>query len=82
MWEKGYLCDSLFKLKVMTNVSTSWYKLYFFYLYGNLCHERLGHINYDTLWKLISFELLLKFDINSNHKCEVCVESKLTITPF
>ena len=40
-------------------------------------HGRLGHVNYNTLRRLINMECLLKFKIYPNHKCEICVESKL-----
>ena len=43
---------------------------------------RLGHVNYDTLCRLINMECLPKFQIDPNHKCEIFVESKLTRTSF
>ena len=48
----------------------------------NVWHGRLGHVNYDKLRRLINMECLPKFQIYSNHKCEICVESKLTRTSF
>ena len=49
---------------------------------SNLWHGRLGHVNYGYLHRLINMECLPKFDIDSNHKCEICVEAKLSKTPF
>ena len=49
---------------------------------SNVWHGRLGHVNYDTLRRLINMECLPKFQIYPNHKCEICVESKLTRTSF
>ena len=44
---------------------------------SNIWHDRLGHVNFNTLRKLMNLELLPKFKIDANHKCEICVESKL-----
>ena len=49
---------------------------------SNVWHGRLGHVNYDTLRILINMEYLPKFKIDQNHKCDICVESKLTRTSF
>lgn len=32
--------------------------------------------------RLVNLELFPKFHIDSDHKCETCVESKLTRSPF
>ena len=50
--------------------------------FSNIWHGRLGHVNFDTLCKLMNLELLPKFNIDANHKCEECVESKLTRGSF
>ncbi|CAL5339659.1 unnamed protein product [Camellia sinensis] len=82
---KGYLSDGLFKLNVMTviltfnkNNTSSAYFVESLYMW----HGRLGHVNYGVLRRLINFEYLPKFHIDTNHKCEVCVESKLTKASF
>ena len=49
---------------------------------SNVWHDRLGHVNYNTLRRLIDMECLPKFKIDPNHKCEICVESKLARTSF
>ena len=82
---KGYMSNGLFKMNVMTIVSdfnnentSSAYMLES----SNIWHGRLGHVNFDTLRKLMNLELLPKFKIDANHKCEICVESKLTRASF
>ena len=49
---------------------------------SNLCHDRLGHVNYDTLRKLINLNHIPTFQIDAKHKCETCVEAKLTRSYF
>ena len=85
---KGYMSNGLFKMNVMTvvppikninkNSTSSAYMLETL----NVWHGRLGHVNYDTLRRLINMECLPNFKIDPNHKCEICVESKLTRTSF
>ena len=82
---KGYMSNGLFKMNVMTIVfdfnnknTSSAYMLES----SNIWQGRLGHVNFDTLCKLMNLELLPKFNIDANHKCETCVESKLTRAYF
>ncbi|KAL6344924.1 hypothetical protein AAG906_006685 [Vitis piasezkii] len=82
---KGYMSDGMWKLNVMTIIksnmnkaSTSTYMLES----SNLWHGRLGHVNYDTLRRLINLNHIPTFQINSKHKCETCVEAKLTRSSF
>ena len=82
---KGYMSNGLFKMNGIIIVSdfnnkntSSAYMLES----SNIWHGRLGHVNFDTLNKLMNLELLPKFKIDSNHKCEICVESKLTRASF
>ena len=84
---KGYMSNGLFKMNVMTSVppikninknTSSAYMLES----SNVWHGRRGHVNYDTLRRLINMECLPKFKIDPNHKCEICVESKLARTSF
>ena len=48
----------------------------------NLWLRRLGHVNYDTLRKLINLNHIPTFQIDAKHKCETCVEAKLTRSCF
>ena len=81
---KGYVCDGLFKLNVMTikpnnnKASSSAYLLES----SNVWHGRLGHVNYDTLHRLINLNYIPAFNIDSKHKCETCIEAKLTRSLF
>jgi hypothetical protein len=47
-----------------------------------LWHGKLGHVNYNSLRKLISLNLLPKFKIDKKHKCETCVEAKSAKSSF
>ena len=49
---------------------------------SNLWHGRLGHVNYDTLRRLINLDHIPAFQIDPKHKCETCVEAKLTRSSF
>jgi len=84
---KGYAQNNMWKMnviaihgkdKVNENASTSTYMLES----SNLWHARLGHVNFDSLRKLIHLDCIPKFNIDSKHKCEICVEAKLTRTSF
>ena len=84
---KGYMSNGLFKMNVMTivppikNINKNASSAYMLES-SNVWHGRLGHVNYDTLRILINMECLPKFKIDPNHKCEICVESKLVRTSF
>ena len=80
---KGYLSDWLCKMNVMTvvphvvmneNNTSSAYIVESSYIW----HDRLWHVNYDSLKKLVNLNYLPKFEFDPNHKCEVCVEAKMT----
>ena len=81
---KGYVDDGLFKLNVMTlkltinKATSSAYLL----KSSNLWHGRLGHVNFNSLCKLINMKHILNFQIDLKHKCETCVEAKLTRSSF
>ena len=84
---QGYVSNGMWKLNAISvkskymnknNVSSSVYMIESF----NLWHGRLGHVNYDTLQRLINLEHIPSFHINYNYKCETCVEAKLTKTSF
>ena len=82
---KGYMSDGMWKLNVMTIIKLNMNKVsfssYMFEL-SNLWHGRLGHVNYDTLRRLINLDHIPTFQIDSHHKCETCVEAKLTRSSF
>ena len=83
--EKGYMSDGMWKLNVMTIIksymnkaNTSTYIL----VSSNLWHGRLGHVKYDTLRRLINLNHIPTFQIDAKHKCDTCVEAKLTKSSF
>ena len=82
------MSNGLFKMNVMTvvppikNINKKNTSSTYMLESSNVLHGRLGHVNYDTLRRLINMECLPKFQIDPNHKCEICVESKLTRTSF
>ena len=82
---KGYVNEGLFKRNVMTlkpkinnETSSSAYLLES----SNLWHGRLGHVNFNSLRKLINMKHIPNFQIGLKHKCETCVEAKLTMSSF
>lgn len=80
----GYMSDMLFKMNVMTiisNINKNTSSSYMLEL-SNVWHGRLGHVNYNTICRLINLKLLPKFHIDSYHKCETDLESKLTRSLF
>ena len=85
---KGYMSNGLFKINVMTvvpptkNINNKNTSSTYMLESSNVWHGRLEHVNYDTLRRLINMECLPKFKIDPNHKCEICVESKLIRTSF
>ena len=79
---KGYVSDELFKLNVMTIINKNNQSSVYLLESSNLWHDRLEHVNYDTLRKLINLDHILSFQIDSKHKCEICVETKLTRSSF
>ena len=82
---KGYMSGSMWKIDALTIIklemnkaSSSTYILES----SNLWHGRLGHVNYDTLSKLINLNHIPTFQIDAKHKCETWVEAKLTRSSF
>ncbi|KZV26179.1 hypothetical protein F511_06346 [Dorcoceras hygrometricum] len=81
---RGYVSDGLFKLNVMAikpkmnKINPSIYLLESPYLW----HGRLGHVNYDTIRRLINLQNIPTFQIDKSHKCEKCVEAKQTRSSF
>lgn len=78
---KGYLCDGIFKLNVVSivneNASNSTASVYLLDS-NDLWHARMGHVNYHSLYRMMNLGLLPKNNLNNikKSKCEVCVESK------
>ena len=49
---------------------------------SNLWHVRLGYVNYDSSRRLINLDNIPALQIDSKHKCETCVEAKMTRSSF
>ena len=82
---KGYMSDGIWKLNVMTITKSDINKAstYVYILESsNLWHGRLGHVNHDTLCKLINLNHIPTFKIDAKYKCETCVKTKLTRSSF
>ena len=82
---KGYMSGGMWKLNVMTIIKSDMNKASssaYILESSNLWHCRLGHVNYDTLRKLINLNHIPTFQIDAKHKCETCVEAKLTRSSF
>jgi len=45
-------------------------------------HGRLGHVNYNSIRRLMKLNCIPTFHIDSNHKCETCVGAKMTRSSF
>ena len=79
------MSGGLWKLNVMTVIksnmnkaSTSAYILES----SNPWHSRLGHVNYDTLRRLINLNHIPTSQIDAKHKCETYVKAKLIGSSF
>ena len=48
----------------------------------NTWHNRLRHVNIESLRKLVQLNYLLKLNFDNNEKCHICVEEKLSKTSF
>jgi hypothetical protein len=46
-----------------------------------LNHQQLCHINFGCMSRLVSLNLIPKFNLVKNSKCDVCVESKQPLKP-
>lgn len=82
---KGYALDGMFKMNVMAiKPSVNEIKKSSAYLLecSYMWHGRLGHVNFDTLRRLINLDVIPKFHIDSKYKCHTCVEAKLTRSSF
>ena len=82
---KWYMSGGIWKLNVMTIIKSEMNKASssaYILESSNLWHGRLGHVNNDTLRKLINLNHIPTFQIDAKHKCETCVEAKLTRSSF
>ncbi|GJV62109.1 retrovirus-related pol polyprotein from transposon TNT 1-94 [Tanacetum coccineum] len=80
----GYVVNGMFKLNVMVVKNDINNMNSFAYLIesSNVWHGRLGHVNFNSMRRLIKFNSIPNFHIDSKYKCETCVEAKLTRSSF
>ncbi|KAL0312905.1 UNVERIFIED_CONTAM: Retrovirus-related Pol polyprotein from transposon TNT 1-94 [Sesamum radiatum] len=79
----GYLSDGLFVLNtlpVISNKSTS--NSAYIVESINIWHGRLGHVNFDSIKRLKSMNLINTFEASKCTKCSICVESKFVKKPL
>ncbi|GKA65459.1 retrovirus-related pol polyprotein from transposon TNT 1-94 [Tanacetum coccineum] len=81
---KGYAMNGMFKLNVMVVKNEINKMNSSAYLIGssNVWHARLGHVNFNSMRRLIKFNSIPNCHINSKFKYETCVKAKLTRTSF
>ena len=79
---KGDVSNGLFKLNVMTVKPKIMNKTNASFVSvlesSNLWHGKLRHVNYGSLKRLINLNHIPTFQIDIKHKCETCVEAKMT----
>ncbi|KAL0286293.1 UNVERIFIED_CONTAM: Retrovirus-related Pol polyprotein from transposon TNT 1-94 [Sesamum radiatum] len=80
---KGYLADGLFVLNTMPFVSNKSISNSAYIVESvNIWHGRLGHVNFDSVKRLKSMNLIDISEADKCSKCSVCVESKFVRKPF
>jgi len=48
----------------------------------DLCHGRLGHVNYASINKLRNMRLIPNINTQNCSKCDICVKVKFAKKPF
>jgi len=85
--QKMYLYNDLLKINVMVIVTndknnnkivSSSYLFETYYVW----HDKLGHVNYNFMQRLINHELLPSINFYKKHKCEFFVELKFIKSSF
>jgi len=56
--------------------------IHFTFVSCDTWYGRLGHVNLNTLKRMISLDLLPKLDISKKNKCEICIQAKQCRKPF
>ncbi|GJY00710.1 pol polyprotein [Tanacetum coccineum] len=81
---KGYAMNGMFKLNVMAvkNEINKMNSSAYLIESSNVWHAHLGHVNFNSLRRLIKFNSIPNCHIDSKYKCETCVEAKYTRTSF
>lgn len=70
-------------MPILYNVESNEVKVFSYLLEcSDLWHVVLGYVNINTLQRLVNLNLLSIIKIDSQNKYEICVEAKMTKTPF
>jgi len=73
---KGYLIDRLFKLNVVNHEVNNMSSTLLSVLNvesTNPWHGRLGHVNSQSIKRMMNLNLIPRSSINVKEKCQVCV---------
>ncbi|KAL2232101.1 UNVERIFIED_CONTAM: Retrovirus-related Pol polyprotein from transposon TNT 1-94 [Sesamum indicum] len=79
---KGYLDDGLFKVRVDNNKIDVSDSIILNVESSTLWHSRLGHLNFNSIKRMMNLNLIPSQNIERNHKCQVCVEAKQVRKPY
>ncbi|GKB66278.1 pol polyprotein [Tanacetum coccineum] len=81
----GYARDGMFKLDLIVtenNFSIMNTNSTYVVESSDVWHGRLGHVNYNSIRRLTKSNCIPTFHIDLNHKCQTCVEAKMTRSSF
>nr|KYP31709.1 Retrovirus-related Pol polyprotein from transposon TNT 1-94 [Cajanus cajan] len=77
---KGYICDGLFKLSIMSSFINKNSSISSSSISNVECcdiwHGRLGHVNLNSIKRMMTLDLIPKSFNELKQKCEVCVQAK------
>ncbi|GJX26750.1 pol polyprotein [Tanacetum coccineum] len=81
---KSYAMNGMFNLKVMVvnNEINKMNSSAYLIESSNVWHARLGHVNFNSMRRLIKFISIPNCHIDSKYECETYVKAKLTTTSF
>ncbi|KAL8124691.1 hypothetical protein AgCh_012369 [Apium graveolens] len=82
---KGYLSNGLFVINVdpvLGSLNNNVIPTVNCIESSNIWHARLGHLNFGALKNMMNLELIPKYTIEKNSKCQVCVSAKQIRKPF
>ena len=71
---KGFVCDDLFRLNVINSFDNEISTPVALNIEScDISHGRLGHVNFNSIKKMINLNLILKFSFDTSSRCEICV---------
>jgi len=73
-FEKGFVCDGLFRLNVINSSDNKISIPVALNIESfDIWHGRVGHVNFNSIKKMINLNLIPKSSFDSTSKCEICV---------